>query len=117
VEFEHSGDKAAASWLMMGRLMQTVEDTTALHRCGRTGLDRLHRDGRRLEETIAAGEDPFSLLRQFNEDYRRKNLTMGGVADMLGLAFGYLVWRGFLNEITTGLEWVRTPSAANLSAK
>jgi triphosphoribosyl-dephospho-CoA synthase len=104
-EFERSGDKVAASWLMMGRLMQTVEDTTALHRCGRTGLDRLRRDGRRLEETIAAGEDPFSLLRQLNEDYRRKNLTMGGVADMLGLVFGYLVWRGFLNETATQLEW------------
>ena len=33
-------------------------------------------------------------LRQLNQDYRRLNLTMGGVADMLGLAFGYLDYLG-----------------------
>jgi triphosphoribosyl-dephospho-CoA synthase len=104
-EFESSGDRVKASRLMMGRLMRAVEDTTALHRCGEEGIERLRRDGSLLEETVAAGIDPFSLLRRLNEEYRRMNLTMGGVADMLGLAFGYLDYQGYLAETATQLEW------------
>lgn len=83
-----------ASFAMLAALMQSVEDTTALHRCGPPGLERLRRDGRTLELLLAGGEDPVPLLQQLNEDYRRCNLTMGGVADLLGLAFGYLDFLG-----------------------
>lgn len=106
-ELERSGDHMKAAWLAMGRLMQKVEDTTALHRCGRRGLERLRRDGRRLEDMIATGEDPFAFLRKLNDDYRRMNLTMGGVADMLGLAFGYLDFRGYFTKTATRLEWTK----------
>jgi triphosphoribosyl-dephospho-CoA synthase len=90
----------AASFFMLARLMQVVEDTTALHRCGEGGLRRIRRDGRLLEETITGGGDAVGLLVGLGRDYRRTNLTMGGVADLLGLAYGWLVATG---EISRGL--------------
>jgi triphosphoribosyl-dephospho-CoA synthase len=89
------GDDAAASFAMLARLMQTVEDTTALHRCGPMGLARLRADGARLERLVSAGTHvPFLLAR--NALYRRLNLTMGGVADLLGVGLGWLAHRGEL---------------------
>lgn len=88
------GQPLRGSFAMLAALMQSLEDTTALHRCGPLGLDRLRRDGRVLERLLVAGGDPVPLLQELNEDYRRLNLTMGGVADMLGLAFGYLDFLG-----------------------
>lgn len=90
----HCGQPLRGSFAMLAALMQSVEDTTALHRCGRDGLERLRRDGHALERLLAWGHDPVPLLRQLNQDYRLLNLTMGGVADMLGLAFGYLDYLG-----------------------
>jgi triphosphoribosyl-dephospho-CoA synthase len=88
-------DHAAASFSMLARLMQTVEDTTALHRCGSAGLARLRADGAGLERLVATGAHvPF--LRERNALYRRMNLTMGGVADLLGAGLGWLVHRGEL---------------------
>jgi triphosphoribosyl-dephospho-CoA synthase len=86
-----------ASFAMMGRLMQRVEDTTALHRCGTLGLARIRRDGRRLEEMIEAGADYLPFLQAINREYIRMNLTMGGVADMLGLSYAYLIASGALS--------------------
>jgi triphosphoribosyl-dephospho-CoA synthase len=85
------GCHSLASFAMMGRLMQRVEDTTSLHRCGTLGLARVRRDGRRLEEMIEAGEDYLPFLYTINREYIRMNLTMGGVADMMGLSFAYLI--------------------------
>jgi triphosphoribosyl-dephospho-CoA synthetase len=88
-------DPAAAAFLMLARLMRTVEDTTALHRCGEAGLARLREDGVQLERLLAAGAHvPF--LRACNAQYRLLNLTMGGVADLLGAALGWLAYRGEL---------------------
>lgn len=87
-----------AAFAMLSRLMQTVEDTTTLHRAGLIGLSRLKRDGRMLETHIANGDDYLAFLRELNDTYRRMNLTMGGVADMLGLAFGYLIASGEITE-------------------
>ncbi|MDR2112756.1 MAG: triphosphoribosyl-dephospho-CoA synthase, partial [Candidatus Accumulibacter sp.] len=86
-----------ASFAMMARLMQTIDDTTTLHRGGLEGLARVRRDGRTLERLIAEGEDCAAFLERLNQDYKRLNLTIGGVADMLGLAFGWLIFQG---EIT-----------------
>jgi triphosphoribosyl-dephospho-CoA synthetase len=80
-----------ASFAMMARLMQTVEDTTTLHRGGALGLSRIRRDGHELERILMQQEDCFPFLTQLNHDYIRMNLTMGGVADMLGLSYGYLI--------------------------
>ncbi len=85
-------DAEAASFAALARLMQSVEDTTALHRCGRAGLARLREDGAQLERLVAEGAHlPF--LQQCNARYRRMNLTMGGVADLLGVALGWLAYR------------------------
>lgn len=76
----------------MARLMQTVEDTTALRRCGPRGLVQLQGDGARLEGLLRAGADPLLFLIRINERYRAWRLTMGGVADLLGLC---AAWRWF----------------------
>ena len=92
---ERGEGAAEASFRALARLMQTVEDTTALHRCGPAGLNRLREDGARLEALVAAGTHlPF--LRERNALYRRLGLTMGGVADLLGCALGWLAYRGEL---------------------
>lgn len=88
----------AASFAMLARLMQTVEDTTTLHRAGPLGLSRIKRDGRKLEQVIDNGEDYVSHLRELNSTYIRLNMTIGGVADMLGLAYGCLLASGEIFE-------------------
>jgi triphosphoribosyl-dephospho-CoA synthase len=86
-----------AAFAALARLMQTVEDTTALHRCGEAGLARLRADGARLAELVEAGAGGHvAYLRERNAAYRRMNLTMGGVADLLGVALGWLVHLGEL---------------------
>ena len=85
-----------AVYAMLGRLMQTVEDTTALHRCGVAGLRTLRRDGRELERLVAGGQDYISFLSARNACYLEQNLTMGGVADLLALAFAWLNHTGEL---------------------
>lgn len=75
-------------WLAMARLMQNVEDTTTLHRGGQTGLAKLRKAGLQLERTLLSGMDPGPLLFKLNQDFKTMNLTMGGVADMLGAGFG-----------------------------
>ncbi len=83
-----------ASFAMLGRLMQTVDDTTTLHRGGPAGLARLRRDGRRLESLIASGGDWLPFLHATNRAYVGANLTMGGVADLLAIAYGCLIAGG-----------------------
>jgi len=93
---ERHGHPKIASFAMLGRLMQTVDDTTTLHRCGTMGLSRIRRDGRQLERLLAMEEDCEPFLHDLNREYIRMNLTMGGVADMLGLSYGYLLACGCL---------------------
>ncbi|MBD1401042.1 triphosphoribosyl-dephospho-CoA synthase [Pelovirga terrestris] len=76
-------------YLALARLMQKVQDSTSLHRCGEQGLTLLRQAGARLEECILGGHDPTHLLTQTNREFRRHNLTMGGVADLLGVGLGY----------------------------
>lgn len=98
-ELTSSGNRGAAVYAMLGRLMATVEDTTALHRCGSEGLQTLREDGRRLEHLVAAREDFVAFLAERNEQYIRRNLTMGGVADMLALSFAWLSHTGELELV------------------
>lgn len=77
---------------LMAVLMQTVEDTTAVHRCGLAGLARLRSDGARLQHLIEEGGEYLPWLAALNDDYRRLNLTMGGVADCMALCFALHDW-------------------------
>ena len=43
--WRRAGDPEHASFYLMAVLMQQVEDTTAIHRCGLEGLSRLRQDG------------------------------------------------------------------------
>lgn len=82
------------------RLMQTVDDTTTLHRAGPEGLARVKRDGLALETIVAEGCDHLAFLRELNRRYVQANITIGGVADMIGIAYGVLLAGG---EITPEL--------------
>jgi triphosphoribosyl-dephospho-CoA synthase len=86
----------AASFAMLARLMQTVDDTTTLHRGGAQALARLKRDGRELQTLIERGGDYPAYLVALNADYIGDNITLGGVADMLGLAYACLQATGEL---------------------
>lgn len=85
-----------ASFAMLGRLMQIVDDTTTLHRGGPAGLARLRRDGHRLETLATTGGDCLRFLRATNRDYVDAHLTMGGVADLLAIAYACLIEAGEL---------------------
>ncbi len=92
------GCENAAAFAMMGRLMQTVDDTTTLHRSGPPGLARVKRDGRVLEQLIADGGEYLHYLETLNRAYIQANITIGGVADMLGLAFAHLIASGKISD-------------------
>lgn len=83
-----------ASFALLARLMQVVDDTTTLHRAGPDGLARVKNDGARIERTIAEGGDYHALLIELNRDYVRANITIGGVADMLGISYALLIAGG-----------------------
>lgn len=87
-----------AAFHLLSALMQTVEDTTAVQRCGQEGLARLRRDGQSLQALLGQGRDPEPFLAALNDDYRRVKLTMGGVADCMALTFAIqAAWDGDLN--------------------
>ncbi len=85
----NSRDRSRDIYLAMAQLMQRVEDSTSLHRCGEVGLAMLRRSGKRLEACLSAGDDPAPLLTILDREFRLMNLTMGGVADLLGVGLGY----------------------------
>jgi triphosphoribosyl-dephospho-CoA synthetase len=93
----------AASFALLARLMQTVDDTTTLHRAGAPGLARVKRDGLRLEQIVAAGDDYRAYLRELNQHYVRLNITIGGVADMVGISYGYLLAGGEISPAGAAL--------------
>jgi len=79
-------DRSASAHYAMAVLMQHLEDSTAIHRCGRDGLRRLREDGRRIQGAIESGRDHHALLAMLNDEYRAMRLTMGGVGDCLALS-------------------------------
>jgi holo-ACP synthase CitX len=82
-----TGDMRTAAFALLGILMQCVEDTTTLHRCGPIGLARLRQDGRSLADLVVSGGNLIPHLEALNREYRRLGLTMGGVADCMALVF------------------------------
>ena len=100
---EQRGCITTASFAMMARLMQTIDDTTTLHRAGLPGLERVRQDGRTLEAVIADGGEFISYLEELNRQYKRLNITIGGVADMLGIAFGCLLASGDIAQESDAL--------------
>ena len=91
---KHYACPDTASFAMLARLMQTVDDTTTLHRAGPMGLAQVKQDGATLEQMIGRGDECIPYLIELNRSYIRTNITIGGVADMLGLAFGCLIANG-----------------------
>lgn len=99
-EIASGGNRGSAVFAMLGRLMQAVEDTTTLHRCGREGLRTLQEDGRNLERLVAERDDFIAFLAERNSHYVDRNLTMGGVAGLLALALAWLSHTGELEAVT-----------------
>lgn len=85
-------DDHLRAFFTMAKLMQVVEDTTSLHRYGSAGLRLVQRSGWKLEQEIKAGLDPYPLLKEQDCLFRQLGLTMGGVADIMGLGFGYEIF-------------------------
>ena len=46
------------------------------------------------QRLIESGEDYLPWLAALNDEYRRLNLTMGGVADCMALSFALDEWLG-----------------------
>ncbi len=84
---EAGWDPNHAGFYLMAVLMQRVEDTTAIHRCGLEGLSRLRQDGARLQRLLEQQQAPEPMLVDLNREYRTSGLTMGGVADCMALTF------------------------------
>jgi triphosphoribosyl-dephospho-CoA synthase len=84
---EAGWDPEHAAFYLLSVLMQQVEDTTAIHRCGLEGLSRLRRDGARLQKLLEQQQEPKPMLAALNEEYCAAGLTMGGVADCMALTF------------------------------
>lgn len=106
----------AASFAMLARLMQTIDDTTTLHRGGPPGLARIKRDGLRLQNLIAQGGNYTAYLNALNRTYVRLNLTIGGIADMLGIAYGYLIAQGEISAANHARQYARpTPHSPELA--
>ena len=80
-----SPERDVAAFYALAVLMQRVEDTTAVARCGIEGLARLRRDGAALQMILERGADPRPALSLWNDEYCAQRLTMGGVADCLAL--------------------------------
>lgn len=95
-EMASGGNRGSAVFAMMGRLMQTVEDSTTLRSGGRSGLKTVREDGRRLERLVAERDDFIGFLAERNTHYQRARLTMGGVAGLLALALAWLNHTGEL---------------------
>lgn len=76
-----------ADFYLMAILMQHLEDTTAVRRCGLDGLARLRCDGKNLQLLLESGKDPNQMLSTLNQEYCKLGLTMGGVADCMALTF------------------------------
>lgn len=74
--------------LALAHLMMSVEDTTTLRRGGHSGLNRVKADGAALAALLARRADPQAFLIRTNAVYRRRALTMGGIADLLGTGIG-----------------------------
>lgn len=92
-KFKSYGREPAAFY-MLAKLMQHVEDTTSLHRYGMKGLQRIQHDGARLEAMIEEKGPYIAYLRRLNKKYIERNLTMGGVADLMALGFALLIANG-----------------------
>ena len=85
----HGMSNRNAQLLAMAVLMQHVEDTTALRRCGPLGLTQIRQDGRSLERLLLNGQAPDGFLENADRRYRARRLTMGGIADLLGICIAW----------------------------
>jgi len=99
-----------AAFAMLAILMQHVEDSTTLHRGGMAGLQRIRQDGARLQNLIETNNHWEEFLFSINQDYCRLNLTMGGIADLLAMAFGYLEYMGWWSAMDVQIAAATEPN-------
>jgi triphosphoribosyl-dephospho-CoA synthetase len=85
-------DDIRGVFMAMAELMLYVDDSTTRHRCGDIGIDILRAAGKELKQCLLAGNDYIGLLTRLDGEFRQQNLTMGGVADLLGVGLGYAAY-------------------------
>ncbi len=84
----HPGDDRGI-FRAMAELMLYVDDSTTRHRCGDDGIVMLQAAGAELKTCLQADGDHIRLLTAIDCEFRKHNMTMGGVADLLGVGLGY----------------------------
>lgn len=92
---ERPGD-VRGIFMALAELMIYVDDSTTRHRGGDAGIVRLREAGEELKHCLLKEADHVALLCRQDAEFRENNLTMGGVADLLGAALGYA---GYLQKI------------------
>ena len=85
---ERPGDVRGV-FMALAELMLYVDDSTTRHRCGDKGIDMLRLAGAELKQCLLTGGDYIGLLARLDRKFIQQHLTMGGVADLLGVGLGY----------------------------
>lgn len=96
-EYAGSGCTERTRFAGLAALMRTVEDTTAMHRCGREGLEIIRSDGHMLLELLKS-DSHIPWLAERNEYYKSIRLTMGGAADLLAISCALMLFNGSASE-------------------
>lgn len=96
-EYAGSGCTERTRFAGLAALMRTVEDTTAMHRCGREGLEIIRSDGHVLHELLKS-DSHIPWLAERNEYYKSIRLTMGGAADLLAVSCALMLFNGSVSE-------------------
>jgi len=79
-------------FMAMAELMLYVDDSTSRHRCGDAGMALLRDSGAQLKRCLLEDGDHIALLIELDVRFQQTNLTMGGVADLLGVGLGYAAY-------------------------
>lgn len=77
--------------------MAELEDTNLLHRGGRDGLEYVRHEAARISGLPA--EDRIEALQALDKELIERNLSPGGSADMLALAFFLERWQNIIEEV------------------
>lgn len=98
-EYKKNGCTKRTRFAGLAEIMQTAEDTTALHRCGAEGLKIIKEDGKELAERLIS-DTHVEWLQKRNRFYKEIRLTMGGAADLLAIGCSVMLLNDSIEEFS-----------------
>ncbi|GAB1535429.1 triphosphoribosyl-dephospho-CoA synthase [Geovibrio sp. ADMFC3] len=98
-EYKKNGCTKRTRFAGLAEIMQTAEDTTALHRCGAKGLKIIKEDGKELAERLIS-DTHVEWLQKRNRFYKEIRLTMGGAADLLAIGCSVMLLNDSIEEFS-----------------